>query len=387
MTVGATSWASPVSEAPRTGPVGIGIVGAGNISSQYLSNLTRFPDTTVLAIGDALPDVARAKAAEHGVALAGDAASVLDHPDVEIVVNLTVPAAHAEVALRAVAAGKHVWNEKPIALDRAAAAGVLEAASAAGVRVGCAPDTFLGEGLQAVRRLLDDGAIGRPLTALALMQSPGPDAWHPNPAFLFQEGAGPLFDIGPYYLTALVQVFGAVGRVGALASTARAVRVIGAGPRKGEPFDVTAPSHVAALLEFVGGGSAQVVFSFDSGFPRTLLEVNGTDGTLISPDPNEFDGDVSIRRGGAATPEPAASTTSRSTRGTGVLEMARAILSGRPHRADGALAFHVLDTMQAIEDAIDQRAFVPVGSRVAPAEPLPADWDPFAPTLEGAVAT
>jgi len=383
---GATSWASPVPEG-RTGPVGVGIVGAGTISSEYLSNLTRFPDTTVVAIGDVLPDVARAKAAEHGVALAGDAATVLDHPDVEIVVNLTVPAAHAEVALRAIAAGKHVWNEKPLALDRAAAAGMLEAAAAAGVRVGCAPDTFLGDGLQAVRRLLDEGAIGRPLTALALMQSPGPDAWHPNPAFLFQTGAGPLFDIGPYYLTALVQAFGAVGRVAALASTARAVRVIGAGPRKGEPFDVTAPSHVAALLEFVDGGSAQVVFSFDSGFPRTLLEVNGTDGTLISPDPNEFDGDVSIQRAGATTPEPAASTTTRSTRVTGVLEMARAIRTGRPHRADGALAFHVLDTMQAIADAIDERSFVEVGSRVAPAEPLPADWDPFAQTLARAVAT
>ena len=386
MTVAATSWVSPVAEGRRTGPVGIGIVGAGTISSEYLSNLTRFPDTSVVAIGDALPDVARAKAAEHGVADAGDAAIALDHPDVEIVVNLTVPAAHAEIALRAIAAGKHVWNEKPLALDRAAAAGVLGAASGAAVRVGCAPDTFLGEGMQAVRRLLGEGAIGRPLTALALMQSPGPDRWHPNPAFLFQAGAGPLFDIGPYYLTALVQAFGAVGRVGALASTARSVRVIGAGPRKGEPFDVTAPSHVAALLEFVDGGSAQVVFSFDSGFPRTLLEINGTDGTLIAPDPNEFDGEISIRRGGAPAAGPVASTTARSSRGTGVLEMARAIRSGRPHRADGALAFHVLDTMQAIAEAIDQRSFVEVASRVAPAEPLPADWDPFAQTLAGAVS-
>jgi predicted dehydrogenase len=387
VTAANTSWASPVHEGSRTGPVGLGIVGAGTISSEYLSNLTRFPDAMVVAIGDALPDVARAKAAEHGVALAGDAATVLDHPDVEIVVNLTVPAAHAEIALRAIAAGKHVWNEKPLALDRAAAAVVLEAAAAAGVRVGCAPDTFLGDGLQAVRRLLDEGAIGRPLTALALMQSPGPDAWHPNPAFLFQKGAGPLFDIGPYSLTALVQTFGAVARVGALASTARAVRVIGAGPRKGEPFDVTAPSHVAALLEFVDGGSAQVVFSFDSGFPRTLLEVNGTDGTLIAPDPNRFDGEISIRRGGAPAGEPVASMMTRSSRGTGVLEMARAIRAGRPHRADGALAYHVLDTMQAMADAADERTFVDLGSRVAAAEPLPADWDPFAQTLAGAVAT
>jgi predicted dehydrogenase len=365
----------------RTGPVGIGIVGAGVISETYLRNLTTFPDTRVLAIGDLRPDAARAKAAEHGVAAAGDVQVVLAHPDVEIVVNLTIPAAHADVALRAIGAGRHVWNEKPLALDRASGRAVLGAAAAAGVRVGCAPDTFLGPGLQAVRRLIAAGAIGEPLSALALLQSPGPDAWHPNPAFLFQVGGGPLFDIGPYYLTALVQLLGPVRSVTAAASRARLQRTIGSGPRAGETFDVTVPSHVSALIRFAGGASAQAVFSFDSALPRILLEVTGRDGTMILPDPNGFDGDVRVRRAGAEATETVATTTAASTRGIGVLEMARAIRAGRPHRADGAIAGHVLDVMVAIDEAAASGAAVMVESTIEPAEPLPDDWDPRARTV------
>ena len=366
----------------RTGPVGIGIVGAGTISTTYIENLTRFADTTVLAVGDVRPDVARAKATEHGVELAGDVATVLEHPAVEIVVNLTTPAAHVEVAEAALAAGKHVWNEKPLALDRAGGARLLARANGARLRIGCAPDTFLGDGLQAARRAIDDGVIGRPLTALALFQNPGPDAWHPNPAFLFQEGAGPLFDLGPYYLTALVQSIGPVSAVAAIASTAHATRRIGSGPNAGQPFEVTAPSHVGALIRFAGGQSAQATFSFDSAVHRTLLEISGTDGTLLVPDPNEFDGTVAVRRRGSAETETLATTTARSTRGTGVLDMARAIRAGRPHRADGTLAYHVLDVMVAIGESVTSGAFADVESRVERAEPLPADWDPLARTLD-----
>jgi predicted dehydrogenase len=366
----------------RTGPVGIGVIGAGLISSTYLENLNRFPDTTVLAIGDIRPEVAQARAMEHDVPRGGDVATVLDHPEVEIVVNLTTPAAHVEVAEAALAAGKHVWNEKPLALDRAGGARLLARANGARLRIGCAPDTFLGDGLQAARRALDDGVIGRPLTALALFQNPGPDAWHPNPAFLFQVGAGPLFDLGPYYLTALVQAFGPVSEVAAIGSTARATRHIGSGPNAGQPFDVTAPSHVGALIRFASGQSAQTIFSFDSAVHRTLLEINGTDGTMLVPDPNEFDGAVAVRRGSSDVTETVATTTARSTRGTGVLDMARAIRAGRPHRADGALAYHVLDVMASITDSIEACTFVEVESRVERAEPLPPDWDPLASTLE-----
>ncbi len=365
----------------RTGPVGIGIVGAGVISDTYIENLTSFPDTTVHAVGDLRPDAARGKAVEHGVATAGDVEAVLGHPDVEIVVNLTIPAAHAEVSERALAAGKHVWSEKPLALDRASGQSVLDAAAAAGLRVGCAPDTFLGPGLQTVRRLVADGAIGEPLTAVAILQGPGPDAWHPNPAFLFQVGGGPLLDIGPYYLTALVQVLGPIDAVAALASTARPQRTIGQGPRAGETFEVTVPSHVGSLLRFAGGPSAQTIFSFDSALPRIILELTGRDGTLILPDPNNFDGEVRIQRRGSETIETVARTTAVSSRGTGVLDMARAIRKGRPHRADGALAFHVLDVMAAIGESAANGAFVAVGSSVVVPPPLPDDWDPLAATL------
>ncbi|HXU86554.1 MAG TPA: Gfo/Idh/MocA family oxidoreductase [Verrucomicrobiae bacterium] len=365
----------------RSGPVGIGIIGAGVISDTYIENLTAFADTRVLALGDLRPDVARAKAAAHGLAAAGEVDVVLAHPDVEIVVNLTIPAAHADVAVQALTVGKHVWNEKPLALERAGGRAVLAAAAEAGLRVGCAPDTFLGAGLQTVRRLIEAEAIGRPLTGLALLQSPGPDAWHPNPAFLFQAGAGPLFDIGPYYLTALIQTFGPVSSVAAVASTARDRRSIGSGPLAGQTFDVTVPSHVGALIRFEGGASAQAIFSFDSALPRILLEVNGSDATLILPDPNGFDGDVQIRRRGSSAPETLARTEARSTRGTGVLEMARAIREHRPHRADGALAYHVLDVMSAIGESADNGAFVAVDSTVAAAEPLPDDWDPRAATI------
>jgi predicted dehydrogenase len=364
-----------------SGPVGIGVIGAGVISDTYLENLASFPDTHVLAIGDLRPDAAQAKAAEHGVPVGGDVDVVLGHPEVEIVVNLTIPAAHADVAERAIAAGKHVWNEKPLALDRAGGQAVLDRAAAAGLRVGCAPDTFLGSGLQAARRLIEGGLIGEPLTALAILQSPGPDAWHPNPAFLFQAGGGPLFDIGPYYLTALVQVFGSVSAVAAAVSTARAQRTIGKGPRAGEVFDVTVPSQSTALIRFAGGPSAQTIFSFDSALPRILLEVTGREATMILPDPNDFHGEIGIRRRNGRETETVERTTAQSTRGTGVLDMARAIREDRPHRADGALAFHVLDVMTAIEESAAAQAFVAVESRTVVAPLMPDDWDPLARTV------
>jgi predicted dehydrogenase len=363
------------------GPVGIGVIGAGTISDTYLENLTSFADTDVLALGDIVPEAARLKAAKYDVAAAGDVDTVLDHPGVEIVVNLTIPAAHAEVASQVIAAGKHVWNEKPLALDRFSGERLLNDAAAVGLRVGCAPDTFLGTGLQTACRLTEQGMIGTPLTALALLQLPGPESWHPNPAFLFAAGAGPLFDLGPYYLTALVQVFGSVSSVAALGSKARERRVIGSGPKAGEEFDVMVPSHVSALAQFESGQSVQAMFSFDSALPRTLLEVNGTDATMLFPDPNYFDGDIAIRRRDGEDWETVATTTAKSFRGTGVLEMARALREGRPHRAQGALAYHVLDTMIAVAESVESRAFVDVASSVDKPSLLPDSWDPLSRTV------
>jgi predicted dehydrogenase len=286
------------------------------------------------------------------------------------------------VAQQAIAAGKHVWNEKPLTLDRASGAALLAAADAAQLRVGCAPDTFLGAGLQGASRVVKRGDIGQPLTGLVLFQSPGPESWHPNPAFLFQEGAGPLFDMGPYYFTALVQQFGPVARVVALGSKSSDQRVIGSGPKAGETFDVTVPTHVSALVSFESGQSAQCVFSFDSAMPRTVLEVNGSEATLVLPDPNRFDGEVGLRRKGRDLEiETVESTTELSSRGTGVLDMARAIRAGVPHRGQGALAYHVLDILVSISESVESRAFVDVASTVEVAPLLPDDWDPKAATL------
>ena len=365
----------------RTGRVGVGVIGAGVISDQYLENLTTFPDLDVRFVADL--DLVRAKtqAQKYGVPGSGSVEDLLADPAIEIVVNLTIPAVHVQVARRALAAGKNVWTEKPFALDRETGQALLAEAARLGLRVATAPDTFLGAGLQTALRLIEGGAVGTPLTALALMQSPGPDSWHPNPEFLFQAGGGPLFDVGPYYLTALVQTFGPVARVTAAASTARPVRVIGSGPRAGTSFDVTVPSHHGALLEFESGASAQTIFSFQSHRSRGLIEVSGSTGTLAYPDPNHFDGDCvifdGIDRDGRRVPP----TGSMSSRGTGVAELAQAIRAGRPERANGALACHVLDTMVSITESAERGESVAVESSFTKAPPVPEHWDPKAASL------
>jgi predicted dehydrogenase len=358
-----------------SGPVGIGVIGAGVISSQYLENLTTFPDLEVRFIADIDEERAAAQAEKFGVPASGSVASLLADDEIEIVVNLTIPKVHVEVALQALAAGKHVWSEKPFALDRESGQALLKAAHDAGLRVATAPDTFLGAGLQSSRRYLESGGIGAPLTALTLFQSPGPESWHPNPDFLFQEGAGPMFDLGPYYLTALVQLFGPVKRVTASASKAKPFRVIGSGPRAGEQFEVTVPTHVSALYEFESGQTAQSVFSFDSKVGRTLVEIAGVDGTLVVPDPNGFDGELIVHRGGDDV-ETLPSTGTTTSRGTGVAELAQSIRAGRPERASGEQAYHVLDIMVSTIESAETGAPVVVESTVASVPPLDEDWDP-----------
>jgi predicted dehydrogenase len=362
--------------------VGVGVIGAGVISDAYIKSMQSFPDLKVVAIGDLRPEVAKDKAGQFGIETHGGPDVVLGHPDVEIVVNLTIPIAHVEVALAAIAAGKLVWSEKPFSLDQESGLKLLATAQDAGLRLGCAPDTFLGPGLQTARRIIEKGDIGQPLTALTLMQSPGPESWHPNPAFLFQEGAGPLFDIGPYYLTTLVQTFGPVAAVAGIGSKSREKRTIGSGPLAGTDFDVTVPTHVSAIMKFESGQSSQSIFSFDSPLPRAgFVEITGADATLALPDPNGFDGEIKIRRRGADDWETVAETKAIAERGTGVLDMARAIRADRPHRATGALAFHVVDVMASITDSIDRGAFVEVTSTVEVPAILPDDWDAQAATL------
>jgi predicted dehydrogenase len=345
-------------------PVGVAIIGCGNISHQYLTTLTSRPEVKVIACADL--DLARAAevASAFGVPVHGDADLVLAHPEVELVVNLTIPTAHVAVALAAIERGKHIYSEKPFAPTPAEAATVLSEARAAGVLTGGAPDTFLGTGLQATAKAIAEGRIGSPLSAIALMQGPGPESWHPSPEFFFEPGGGPLFDMGPYYLTALAVLFGPVIRVSAVARTGFAERVIGAGPRAGHTFPVTVPTHVTAQLEYAAGQVATVVFSFDSPlFRHNFFEITGTEATLAAPNPNTFKGPVRLRRANDPdwTEVPTADDPGEG-RGIGVCDLAQAIRTGRPHRADGRLAAHIVDVMTAIQDSATHSTFVPVTS-------------------------
>lgn len=368
--------------AHRSGPVGVGIIGAGVISTQYLDNLTTFSDVVVHAIGDLVPAAAQARAEQYGITTHGTPEDVLNHPDVEIVVNLTIPAAHVPVAQAAIRAGKHVWSEKPFALDRESGRALLAEAEAAGLLLGCAPDTFLGAGLQTARRAIEAGVIGTPLTALTLFHVPGPEAWHPNPEFLFQAGAGPLLDMGPYYLTALIQTFGSIRRVAAMGNRSRDMRTIATGPKAGTDFDVAVPTHVGVLIEFESGQQAQSIFSFQSTLKRMgWIEISGTEATLSLPDPNMFDGELRITRPDSDDWEVLELQGSTAGRGQGVLDMARALRAGREHRAQGVLAFHVVDALLAIDESVATGEFVAVMSSAPAVPPLPADWDPTAPTL------
>ena len=359
-------------------PVRVGIVGCGVISRTYLANLTRIPSVDVVACGDLQPERAREAAEFAGVPVWGGPEVVIGESGVDLTVNLTVPAAHAAVSLAALRAGQHVYGEKPIASSRAELAELVAAAAQSGRRVGSAPDTFLGAGIQSAARLIAAGAIGRPLSALLGFQGPGPQRWHPAPEFLFAAGGGPLLDMGPYYLTALVTLLGPVRRVGALTSTATTERVIGAGPRAGTSFPVEVPTHVTALIELASDAVVTSVFSFDSVVSRTgFVEINGTEGALRVPDPNRFDGPLRLRRPDSDEWEEVPTTGTALGRGIGVAEMVEAIAEDRPHRADAGLAGHVLDTLLAMIESGASSGFVPVDSTCSVPAPVAADWDPL----------
>lgn len=371
--------------------LGVGIIGVGVISDTYLDNLSSFPDVEVVIVGDLLADRARAQAEKYGVSASGTTEDVLAHPGVDLVVNLTIPAAHVAVSRAAVAAGKHVWTEKPLGLDLPAAAELLREAEAAGLRIGCAPDTLLGPGFQAARRAIEDGIIGRPLFAQTVFQTQGPDLWHPSPAFLFAEGAGPLLDMGPYYFSALVSLFGPVDRVAAVGTRPQEERTIRTGPNAGATFPVEVPSTIQIVTAFEAGAQAQSLLSFDSALERHgVVEIHGTDGTIVIPDPNRFDGRIAyvkplgvIRDGGASEQEwiEIEHDAVEVGRGIGALDMARAVTEGRAHVASGELGFHVLDILLSAQESAATGRTVTVESTVAPVPLLPAGFDPFAKTL------
>jgi len=335
-------------------PFRVGLIGCGNISGQYLSTLARLPGLTVTACADIDPERAAAVAREHGIPRAVGVDALLADPDVDAVLNLTIPAVHATVTREAIAAGKHVWSEKPLALDRADADRIREEAAAAGVRVGCAPDTFLGAGLQTSIGAIVGGAIGRPVAATAFFTTPGPEAWHPDPEFFYAPGGGPLLDIGVYPITALVAIFGAVEAVNAQSQRSVPTRTIGSGAKAGQEIPVEVATHYSVSLRFAGGGLATLVTSFDvPAHELPHLEIYGVDGTMTLPDPNRFDGSPRVRRRGEGewTTLPHTNGYLGLQRGIGLSDLADSIEAGVPHRASFDLAAHVLDAMLAIDES------------------------------------
>jgi predicted dehydrogenase len=356
----------------------VGVVGAGQVSGAYLGTLRRLSNVAVVAVADL--DEARAAAAAAAVPGARPlaVAELLAAGDVDLVLNLTVPAAHAEVAHAAIAAGKHVYGEKPLAVTTGQARQVLAAAARAGVRVGCAPDTVLGTGVQTARACLDAGQIGTPVAAAAFMITPGHERWHPAPEFYYRPGGGPLFDMGPYYLTALVTLLGPVRRVTGMAATPRATRTIGSGPRAGAEIGVAVATHVTGVLEHATGALSTLVMSFDVWAARLPhLEVYGTAGSLSVPDPNSFGGTVHTFRAGTQDWTPAAEAAGYrgAARGYGVADLASALTTGTTHRANGQIAYHVLEVMESllaaartgqaadITSSCDRPPAVPFGAR------------------------
>lgn len=354
-------------------PKKVGIIGCGNISQKYIDATQTFPVLDIVACADAFPQVAEKAAEKWGIeALSVD--DLLARDDIDIILNLTIPQAHAQVSLQALDAGKHVYLEKPFGLNRAEGQEVLDKASASGLRVGCAPDTFLGAGIQTCRKLLDDGAIGNVVAGTAFMMIPGHESWHPNPSFYYTEGGGPVFDMAPYYLTALVTLLGPVEQVSAFAAKTYPTRTITSEPRNGEVISVEIPTHISGTLKFESGALITMVMSFDvhrhSNHP---IELHGESGSMQVPDPNTFGGSVKISKSRKDDwhEQPLVNGYTDNMRGIGAADLAHAVEMNRPHRCHSDLAFHVLDVMQALHESSDKGQHVTLESRCERPAPLP----------------
>jgi len=353
--------------------VGIGIIGCGNISQAYFKGAGAFEILHVVSCADLNMEVARAKAAENGCK-AETVKELLANKDVDLVINLTIPSVHAEVSMAALKAGKHVHSEKPLAVKLEDGKAVMELARKKGLLVGCAPDTFMGAGLQTCRKIIDDGWIGRIVGGTAFMMSRGPESWHPNPFFFYQAGAGPMFDMGPYYMTALVHLLGPVKRVSAITTRAFAQRTATCKDHFGAAIPVEVPTHYTGSLEFHSGAVVTVTISFDvHRHGHSPIELYGTEGSMKVPDPNTFGGPVEVFTsvGGDWKPQALSHPYADNMRGIGAADMAYAILGKREHRTCGDLAYHVLEVMHAFGKSSDTQKHVLIKSRPEQPAALP----------------
>ena len=355
--------------------MGIGIVGCGNISSIYLKNLQLYDQTSVVAVADLDLSRAQTKAAEFGVGHATTVDELLADPEVEIVLNLTVPKAHNEVAIKALEAGKHVYNEKPLTVGWEEGQKLVAIAKSKGLRVGCAPDTVLGAGIQTCHEVIDSGAIGTLVAAQAFMMCPGHESWHPDPAFYYEKGGGPLFDMGPYYLSALVMLLGPAVRVTGSTRASFPTRTITSEPKLGQTIPVETPTHLSTVIDFANGAIVQLTTSFDV-VAHTLpcIEVYGSEGSLRVPDPNGFGGPVQLWKRGDKdwSDVPVVRPYAENSRGLGVLDMALAQASGQAHRANGDVALHTLEIMHAAHWASEQGCHVGLTTTVERPQPMPS---------------
>ncbi|GAB6990471.1 Gfo/Idh/MocA family protein [Paenibacillus pini] len=330
-----------------------GIIGCGNISAIYLENLAKSSEVEIVACADIRLDRAKERAAEFGIASAYTPEQLLADEQIELVINLTVPSSHAAVDIAALEAGKHVYAEKPLATSLLDAKRVQELAGLKELRIGSAPDTFLGSGIQTAKAAIDAGLIGQPIAGTAFMMGEGPEGWHPDPEFFYTPGGGPMLDMGPYYLTALVELLGPVRRISASTGAQMPSRTIGSGPKSGTQIPVQTPTHLAGTIDFAKGAIVTMITSFDikGGANLPWIEIYGTAGTLSLPDPNFFNGDVQLRRSGSEQWEVLTPMfeCSQNERGLGVNDMVESIRAHKLHRANGQLAYHVLEAMYAFE--------------------------------------
>lgn len=355
-------------------PVKVGVIGTGNISGIYLEMGQTFDNLQIKSVADLVPEKADAQAELYGIPHVVTNQEMLADPEIEIILNLTTPDSHAEIAFHALQAGKCVYNEKPLAIQREDGRKMLALAKEKGLLLGGAPDTFLGGGLQTCRKLIDDGWIGTPVAATAFMLCHGHESWHPAPEFYYKVGGGPMFDMGPYYLTALIALMGPVKKVTGFNRTTFPTRTISSEPLYGQVITVDVPTHVAAILEFESGAIATLITSFDVwSHQLPWIEIYGTAGSLSVPDPNTFGGPVKVR-----LPEmdkwseiPLTHGYAQNSRSLGLADMAYSLRTGQMQRASGELCYHVLDIMHAIHESSDQGNHIPLTSTCTQPAPLP----------------